>query len=180
MFTRNRDAISIAIVSALLFFARTDLIVVPAVMFFYVKDKIKFGLIAGIPIITYLTYNYYNFDSIMPISGRVKMWYSAKYNFADGNGFDDLFSKVFNVSFNGWVILFLFILMAGLIKLKELRPASLIIVAHLILLYGYYGVVDNYHAYYFIPELIYLFICLIKLYQSCYSALFCGSIKLTK
>lgn len=174
MFTRYRNTVGIAIVSTLLFFARTDLIVIPMIMFFYSKNKIKFALIAGIPIVVYLIYNFIYFNGFMPISGRVKMWYNSIYH-SENTGFEDLFSIVFR--FGGIEYLFFAMLIFSLIKFKD--AFSFIILSHLIIL-CLYGVTGNYNAYYFIPEIIYFFLWSIKLYRLYWLDSSYGSIKATK
>jgi hypothetical protein len=185
------DLLLILFLSVLIFYTRTDLFWISAVLIFSVlillKD-IKFFLFmlisVSIMVIPLLLHNYLNFDSIVPISARAKIYLLNSFllenniSYWDTDEWHGLFSIFLvilpNAKITAPTIAIVIVIMlysvylpwssffAASIKRKERsvliywRMFSIVILLHTLYLYIFHQELRPYTNYYFAPELFYV------------------------
>ena len=182
-----RQSSLLALLSALLFFARTDLFWAPIVIFIWllikgggnVKNLAIFTAILFLLITPYLYFNYATGQNIMPISGRVKLFYlhtccpdmQSYIHSTEWHGPFHLFDINLGLILLpiGRIVRYALILLLIAITLiivwekrhtkifpSSLYLLSLIISFHLTYLQFFYRELRPYTAYYFLPELLFV------------------------
>ena len=179
-------SILLGFLSAMVFFARTDMFWIAVVIFGWMLieerriswNLIAFSAIIALMVMPYLLFNYHSAGGLMPISGRVKLFYleSTFPNFADyfmanqWSGMFNLFDWVFAFKylpggiFLRYLLIFLaigssFYLIFRFGKEKIYPPwLNLLATAflfHILFMHLVYKELRDYSAYYFAPEALY-------------------------
>ncbi len=175
----------IMFVAGLVFLTRTDLFFIPLIFIVWIGWRFGFlsrytvssGLILLLIVGPYLIYNQIYFHSLMPISGRIKMYFlhlvatnlSEYFLSNQWLGWSIAFIDVFNLKVivrSGAIAVILAILMivsTGILVFKNwgnrkfplvLRVLSLGVAGHLVVMQLVFQVLPSMMAYYFLPEVL--------------------------
>lgn len=177
----------LAFLTSLLFLARTDLFWAPIIVFLWrlrIEKRVTviliiFASIVSLLIVPYLAFNYFTEQSLMPISGRVKLFYLDTFfpdlisylNSDEWHGSFHIFDSVLGLIFLPvtkiirYLLIFLMFFVVSLIvwrnRLSIFFPQSIkifgaIIFLHLIYMHFFYRELRPYTAYYFTPEILFV------------------------
>lgn len=181
---RAAEILLLGLISAMVFYSRTDLFWVSFVvglwLIFSQKKNIKaivLYLIATVLFVTpYLLYNLVSQNGLLPMSGRVKLYYlsaflptiNAYLNSQEWLGFIYAIYQVFDLQLGLFPILVITVSVFTLgfyivwrfwnkdLFLGSFNLFSIIVFAHLFYMHIFYRELRPYSSYYFIPEILWL------------------------
>lgn len=189
--------IVLGMVATIVFFARTDMFWFAVVIFGWLiicerkisRNVIAFSLTITVLVVPYLIFNIITTDSLMPISGRVKLFYlensfptfSSYFQSMGWAGMFHFFDRILGFAylpvgqFLRYSIILLLLLISFYIiwrfRKKKIFPPGFMILAvtvipHILFMHIFYRELRSYTCYYFAPEILYfvMFLCYITQY----------------
>jgi len=198
VFIRKKYLVLLALSSALCFLTRTDLFFISLIIggWIYCKrglsrDTFIFAFVVLLLVLPYVSYNYITQGHLMPISGRVKLFFLEWFYPAEAQywrsdewfGLFEAFTRFFpwinQVSLTNKVIYTLAVVGLSQVIIWNRRFSaafptgiklmSLAVILHTIFMYVFYRELRPYSSYYFVPEILIVSLIFILFLQNQWS-----------